>query len=44
MNAIEFMARFEEDGLRFFETLGAESIDAELKLFFYSTSRFAWCN
>ncbi|MDR3579908.1 MAG: ferritin family protein [Oryzomonas sp.] len=31
MDAIEFMARFEEDGLRFFETLGAESIDAERK-------------
>ncbi len=34
MDAIEFMTRFEEDGLRFFETLGAESIDAERKELF----------
>lgn len=34
MDAIEFMARFEEDGLRFFETLSAESIDAERKELF----------
>lgn len=34
MDAIEFMARFEEDGLRFFETLGAESTDAERKELF----------
>jgi rubrerythrin len=34
MDAIEFMARFEEDGLLFFETLGAESIDAERKELF----------
>jgi len=34
MNAIEFMARFEEDGLRFFETLCAESLDAERKELF----------
>ena len=34
MDAIEFMARFEEDGLRFFETLSTESTDAELKELF----------
>lgn len=34
MDAIEFMARFGEDGLRFFETLGAESADAERKELF----------
>jgi len=34
MDAIEFMTRFEEDGLRFFETLCAESIDAERKELF----------
>jgi len=34
MDAIEFMARFEEDGLRFFETLGAESTDTERKELF----------
>ncbi|KAA0892063.1 ferritin family protein [Oryzomonas rubra] len=34
MDAIEFMARFEEDGLRFFEALGAESADAERKELF----------
>jgi rubrerythrin len=34
MDAIEFMARFEEDGLRFFETLSAESADTELKELF----------
>jgi rubrerythrin len=34
MDAIEFMARFEEDGLHFFETLSAESIDAERKELF----------
>ncbi|GFE62541.1 ferritin family protein [Geobacter sp. AOG2] len=34
MNAIEFMTRFEEDGLRFFETLRAESGDAERKELF----------
>jgi len=34
MDAIEFMARFEEDGLRFFEALGAECTDAERKELF----------
>jgi rubrerythrin len=34
MNAIEFMARFEEDGLRFFETLSAECIVSEQKELF----------
>jgi len=34
MDAIEFMARFEEDGLRFFETLGTECTDAEMKELF----------
>ncbi|QEM67197.1 ferritin [Geobacter sp. FeAm09] len=34
MDAIEFMARFQEDGLRFFEALGAESVDAERKELF----------
>jgi len=34
MDAIEFMTRFEEDGLRFFETLGAESSDEERKELF----------